>query len=886
MKRNIMVTIIAIMLMGLLTSVTFANNEAFVSFRINDAVLQDHIPIEDFSNYKVYVNGVYLNTFDNRFRFDYGMATVGQVLHIKIEMPGYTKYEGDYTVKADPGTGLENDFIIYLKALGQSAQSVESVDTTQSYITKTVDETTQGIVAETLGVAIDLPNHVVDEPTLLTITPIENSHNNGIPESVIYKKVIDISLGDIHHLTGFARITMAYDVSQIPSGVKAEEYVSARYLDEVSNQWQEIYYEVNPDKNEIYIKTDHFSQFALLMGDRHNARVETTAMPNPEAFVTETQNESDIVTALKALDAGLKNISDYKLVESTEFIIGTDSLTPLKDGLKYYGKGKKIFAIHQGIWASGKETPEAKKAVLDAAKAVFDYGMDELISLPSAASVGVAIIDYALTEFTDAAFEGNEKVYYTAYTDFYNTAKGPGVKSIKEWIELIESMIDPQNPQDLSRKLDEYVADYLNIIWDGDDNEGWFDDQVHAYGKNFAYQSLLTPAMKVKMADQFKPILYDTRILPALTQIREKEMEAAEQALDDKYWELEMYLTLPNGIRVDFQTPQAQEGTYALDQVKISLLDANHNVIKNQPQDIKFRNNAKEVRFTLMELLERKVNIKFVKVEIPLHDGSYRTEMIEVPFNPFEEAFGEVSVNLPENYIEFEEATEEINEAVSEIENTKEVYKINLVFRDVKTRAQILSDIHLSINGLEHKVYNGQMIFEMLEDDQKGYTFEFSAEGYETNTLSLNFRTLKNHHNQSYDMYLKAVETEAITQEDEEALVAQSESALYHNIGISVRMRGNVVSPYQYPKSVDVTLNGVLYPGLELDQYGKAILQIPRTPGPFHNDPVVLEVRLSGAEPASKTRETSTAYMTNGYHPTTGTSAYWSQFDFYVPDAN
>jgi len=237
--------------------------------------------------------------------------------------------------------------------------------------------------------------------------------------------VIDISLGDSHKLTGFATIIMSYDQGNIPSGVSEDTYVSAVYLNQESNLWESIYYEVDATNNRLYIKTDHLSTFALLFGERNKPRRKTVKV---ETFSVQDQTDSDLVTALKFLDKSIKSFSDYKVVEAAEFITNTDALKNLNKGLSGYGKGK--------------QTPEAKKAVLDAARVIFDYGVDELMSLPAAASVGVTIIDYALTEFIDAAFEGNEKIYYT---DFYNTAKGPGVKRITEWIGVIEPMIDPKN---------------------------------------------------------------------------------------------------------------------------------------------------------------------------------------------------------------------------------------------------------------------------------------------------------------------------------------------------------------------------------------------------------------------------------------------------------
>ncbi len=902
MKKIMSMLLIMIMVIGILPSNTFANNEAFVSFRIYDASLKDHIPIDQISDYKVYVDNAYFNTFNNRFRFDYGMATVGRTLHVAVEMDGYQRYEGDFTVIPDPGTGIENDFLIYLNKSGAPvqdmsaqdtliqdtptqdaptqdvpAQDVQSGDTAQTTFTRSIDVGTLTVEAKELGIKIDLPNYAIDAPTEIVIKKISDSHSKGIPETVIYKEVIEVKLGDIHNLSGFATIAMPYNPSKIPTDVLEEEYISARYLNEETDQWEHIYYEVDSQKHVLYIKTDHLSKFALLMGDLHSARDSATSVINPEAFVVETKNESDITTALKALDANLKSISDFKLVEATEFILGTKSLEPIKDGLKHYGKGKKIFAIHEGIWATGKQTPEAKKAVLDAAKAIFDYGMDELISISSAASAGVAIIDYSLTKFVNAAFEGNEKVYYNAYTDFYNTIRGPGVKSIKEWISIIEPMIDPKNPQDLSRKLDEYIVEYLNEIWDGGDNEGWFDDQVHASGKNFAYQSLLTPAMKVKLADRFKPVLYNTRIVPALTQIREKQMEAAEQALDDMYWDLEMYLVLPNGVRVDFQEPAGHEGTYSLDKVKISLLDANYNVVKNQALDIKFKTNAKEVRFTLMELLHRKVNIEFVKVEMPLHDGTYKTETIALPFNPFEVEFGEVGVMLPENYVEFEPTSENTLTEPSGTETAGNSYTINLAFYDVTTREQLFSDINLKINGVPHDVSNGVAKLKIKDGEANAYKFEFSTDGYDSNRVSLNSHYIKRYDGGTYNLYLKHAEEVAV---EESAPKLDS----YHNIAIRVQIvNDNHNTPPVFPETVNVVLNGTLYTGLELEN-GRAFLKIPRSPGPFHNDPIHVEVTLPGV--GTKTIDKTSASVTSYYFTEIEDHAYSFPFQFYVPGTN
>jgi hypothetical protein len=873
MRRIISTLLLVVMMIGILPMSVFASDQAFVSFRINDDVLQDHIPQDRFKPYKVYVDGEFFNTFDNPFRFDYGMADVGRILHIRVEMEGYAEYKVDYQVKPDPGTGLENDFLIFLKRLGDDASASKGT------IVRTIDENTRTVSIGEMGLQIDLPNYVVDGPTELVVKKVENSHNKGMPETLVSKEVIDVSLGDRHELTGFATIIMSYDQANIPSGISEDTYVSAMYLNQESNLWESIYYEVDVTNNKLYIKTDHLSIFALLFGERNESRPKTV---NVETFSVQDQTDSDLVTALKFLDKSIKSFSDYKVVEAAEFITNTDALKNLNKGLSGYGKGKKVFAIHEGIWATGKQTPEAKKAVLDAAKAIFDYGMDELMSLPAAASVGVTIIDYALTEFIDAAFEGNEKVYYTAYTDFYNTAKGPGVKSITEWIGVIEPMIDPKNPQDLSRKLDEYVADYLNEIWDSGDNEGWFDDQVHSYGKDFAYQSLLTPAMKVKLANQFKPTLYNTRIVPALTQIREKQMEAAEQALDDMYWDLEMHLVLPNGVRVDFKEPSGKEGTYKLEGVKISLLGKNNEVIKNTPQNIKYRTNAKEVRFTLLELLEANTNVRAVRVEMPLHDGNYKIENITLPFNPFEVEFGEVSVMLPDDYVEFEKVEEaSVTQPTATDTNTKDMKTTTFVFKDADSKEQMTSNISFTVNGTSYTAYKGKRILTFDANESKDYSLKFSTDGYDPHALSLNTTELKQYANKNYEVYLQAAE------EASENGTSQSDTGLYHNICVGIKYKYDAVTS-DYPDTATITLNGKVYTNVDLDQYGRAIFNIPRTPGPWHKDPVNVEVTVPGAEPATKTYSNNTSSMGAGTYMTDEgeISVYPVIFDFYIPNGN
>jgi hypothetical protein len=87
MRRIISTLLLVVMMIGILPMSVFASDQAFVSFRINDDVLQDHIPQDRFKPYKVYVDGEFFNTFDNPFRFDYGMADVGRILHIRVESP-------------------------------------------------------------------------------------------------------------------------------------------------------------------------------------------------------------------------------------------------------------------------------------------------------------------------------------------------------------------------------------------------------------------------------------------------------------------------------------------------------------------------------------------------------------------------------------------------------------------------------------------------------------------------------------------------------------------------------------------------------------------------------------------------------------------------------
>ena len=113
-------------------------------------------------------------------------------------------------------------------------------------------ETDLGVTADIDG-SIDIPDGAE-----LTVTKSGDTSDDAIGA---HYTTYDIELGDVHELDGFVKLTIPYDPSQIPSGQDPAKCVAAMYLNETTNEWEPVIYEVDTANSNVLIFTDHFSTY-------------------------------------------------------------------------------------------------------------------------------------------------------------------------------------------------------------------------------------------------------------------------------------------------------------------------------------------------------------------------------------------------------------------------------------------------------------------------------------------------------------------------------------------------------------------------------------------------------------------------------------------------
>ena len=123
------------------------------------------------------------------------------------------------------------------------------------------------------GVTIDVGDFVLDEEAELSVTKgqTEDHSEDG------YKiDVYDIKLGDLHELGDYITIRIPYDTTYCKPGQDPAKCVGAKYKNDAVGEWEDVLFEVDAERQELVIYTDHLSIYgALYVEDegRRNALV-------------------------------------------------------------------------------------------------------------------------------------------------------------------------------------------------------------------------------------------------------------------------------------------------------------------------------------------------------------------------------------------------------------------------------------------------------------------------------------------------------------------------------------------------------------------------------------------------------------------------------------
>ncbi|MBR2098686.1 MAG: hypothetical protein IJ926_03260, partial [Firmicutes bacterium] len=293
--------------------------------------------------------------------------------------------------------------------------------------------------------------------------------------------VYDIKLGDMHELGDYITIRISYDTTYCAEGQDPAKCVGAKYRNDETGEWEDVLFEVDAEKQELIIYTDHLSYYGALYVEDEGRR---------NALVTEVLNSPldmdratalDFATRIAEGDAAVKeDLSDYVEKASDMFFDYADRLdnainvatlggvdvpewldTSIPDtnqtlfsALGYIATTTNLLKIAAKDRRGEASDGEILNLIRDVSSKVTTYWAGEFTSLGAEAlSVGMAgvlIIDKMLTAFAEEAqstkMEDISYVYHH-YNEGFSATWAHKVMKPKDWREKVIQVLE-NNPED------------------------------------------------------------------------------------------------------------------------------------------------------------------------------------------------------------------------------------------------------------------------------------------------------------------------------------------------------------------------------------------------------------------------------------------------------
>ena len=412
---------------------------------------------------------------------------------------------------------------------------------------------------------IDFGYELDDEVlTIVEVTPEE------IQDIRIYAYDFNLTSGQP---LGTVEIIIPYD----DEGLDQEEEegsVTAKYLNEETNDWEDVFYAVDAEKNEVKILTNHLSTYAVFV------------ITNPDkrnAYVSEIHNYNicmDQDTALRILtlygerkvgwEAEVFNATTEALNSKTMFGISAVSTLGTLGGAydSLISKNLNNFVTNLGVAAACAQLVNnsynygftSKDSAVTAAKSTLNIAAAYGTPAIQIAYVGVGIIDIALTEVTTFANANKYKSTKNMYDAYYNRPENK--RDIAAWVKLFEKIYkdNKANPIETIRLMKKEIDDYVVRYWEvaESDYESWID----SYDKNGSLAKYPWPTKKDRenISNIHKKNLYS--YLESTFNVMSKNMyldlltERAKQHENLKnYYNQEFTITLKENVK--------KEATYA-----------------------------------------------------------------------------------------------------------------------------------------------------------------------------------------------------------------------------------------------------------------------------------------------------------------------------------
>lgn len=351
------------------------------------------------------------------------------------------------------------------------------------------------------GVTVDVGDFVLDGEAELSVT---KGKSEGHSDDGYKIDVYDIRLGDMHELDDFISIRIPYDPSYCEAGQDPAKCVGAKYYNEAAGEWEDVLFEVDAEKQELIIYTDHLSKYGAFVVENEGRRNALITNINDSRLKMDPSQTMDFAARIAADDPGVgKDLREFVSKASDVFFDWSDRIDnainmatlgdvpswlsteipktnqTLFSAIGYIATARSLMTIALQDSIGGASKGDVLNLIRDVGSKVTTYWADAFTTVGSGAlSVGmggVLVIDKMLTAFAEEAkstkLEDIAFVYHH-YNEGFSAQWSHKLMQPKDWrkriIELVEKDPDDADAaiKAIQKEFREYATDFFRLTGD------------------------------------------------------------------------------------------------------------------------------------------------------------------------------------------------------------------------------------------------------------------------------------------------------------------------------------------------------------------------------------------------------------------------------------
>ncbi|MBQ7566289.1 MAG: hypothetical protein IJT18_04140 [Oscillospiraceae bacterium] len=471
-----------------------------------------------------------------------------------------------------------------------------------------------------LGVKVDFPAFLLEdegmEVKVASAGTVEADNGDWKLEAY------DISAGDTHELDTYIEIRLPYTDDFCKAGDPAK-CVAAKYLNETTNQWEDVLYTVDEENHEVVITTDHFSIYGCFYVDDEGKRsayisevYDWTVVPDELAIGALSEWAStgqagdacykvaDVFLQDMIKDVALKSAGEagdyagnlYTVTQMGDFQFDSKSLATANEKFgKAIGRLGKVAAaanIAYTICNPGKTPEDIMGLYKDCFNFALSFSEEAALGI---SMVGVWVIDKSLFTFGEEVQNMRVATVAPIYRYFNDKFDGNSdnykgldrARTSAEWLAYLKKLTKATHGDQetfklmLEQEVDSYARRWFDLPIARQEDYAVYISTIVKSGSSASsyWYSALSPTEKENMITAYKGELYD-RLIPMMNKVQiDNRLELEKQQMQ-ALKEVQALLNASSQFRIYEVVEQGAEPTLA--GYKIRFADLNDKaVVKN-----------------------------------------------------------------------------------------------------------------------------------------------------------------------------------------------------------------------------------------------------------------------------------------------------------------